>query len=253
MSRFYESASTLEEYLLFHYGKAEEILPYDFGPKSALGFPIRCVSECFDLTKISPDSRALDLGCAVGRSTFELASHCGSVLGIDSSKRFIDVAKQLQERGEFRSQIKTEGILRNDFLAQVPPKIDRKRVQFEVGNAMDLSKEIGSFDVVLMANLIDRLPRPILLLERLPDLLRPGGQLVLVSPYTWLEEFTPRSEWLGGFECDGQKVTSFDTLHAKLEPAFELIGRRDLPFLIREHVRKFQWSVAEATTWKRRG
>jgi hypothetical protein len=26
----------------------------------------------------------------------------------------------------------------------------------------------------------------------------------------------------------------------------------DLPFLIREHQRKFQWSVAEATIWRRR-
>jgi hypothetical protein len=27
---------------------------------------------------------------------------------------------------------------------------------------------------------------------------------------------------------------------------------KDLPFLIREHARKFQWSVAEATIWRRK-
>jgi hypothetical protein len=27
---------------------------------------------------------------------------------------------------------------------------------------------------------------------------------------------------------------------------------KDLPFLIREHARKFQWSVALATVWRRR-
>ncbi|HLS28070.1 MAG TPA: putative 4-mercaptohistidine N1-methyltransferase [Opitutales bacterium] len=253
MSSFYESISILEEYLLFHYGSAEEILPYDFGPKAALDFSVRCVRDCFDLTKIPSDANALDLGCAVGRSTFELAAYSSSVLGIDFSQRFIEVAKHLQADGEFRSQIKTEGALRNDFLAKVPPEIDRTRVKFEVGDATDLPREIGSFDLVLMANLIDRLPRPALLLERLPDLVRLDGQLVLVSPYTWMEEFTPRSEWLGGFEKNGQKVHTFEALQAKLSPDFELAGRRDLPFLIREHARKFQWSVAEATTWIRRG
>ena len=34
--------------------------------------------------------------------------------------------------------------------------------------------------------------------------------------------------------------------------AFDLIAVKDLPFLIREHARKFQWSVAEATIWRRR-
>lgn len=30
------------------------------------------------------------------------------------------------------------------------------------------------------------------------ELVRPGGVFVLVSPYSWLEEYTPREEWLGG-------------------------------------------------------
>ena len=36
MSDFYENQKVLNEYLLFHYGKPEEILTYDFGPKEAL-------------------------------------------------------------------------------------------------------------------------------------------------------------------------------------------------------------------------
>ena len=78
------------------------------------------------------------------------------------------------------------------------------------------------------------------------DLVRPGGQLVLTSPYTWLEEYTPRSEWLGGAD---RRTT--DVLAEHLE-AFQLVRRRDLPFVLREHERKFQWSVAEATIWIRR-
>ena len=42
----YESDKLLAEYLLFHYGSAEEILPYEFGPCDALEYPARCVGEC---------------------------------------------------------------------------------------------------------------------------------------------------------------------------------------------------------------
>jgi hypothetical protein len=74
---------------------------------------------------------------------------------------------------------------------------------------------------------------------------------VITSPYTWLEEFTPRGNWLGGLECDGRRVTTRDGLQAALAADFELVAVKDLPFLIREHARKFQWSVAEATIWRR--
>ena len=37
-----------------------------------------------------------------------------------------------------------------------------------------------------------------------------------------------------------------------LAPDFTLVQQKDLPFLIREHARKFQWSVALGTVWQRR-
>jgi len=79
--------------------------------------------------------------------------------------------------------------------------------------------------------------------------LKPGGQLVITSPFTWLEEFTPRSEWLGGFFRAGQPLKTLDALHFHLDRAFALIATRDMPFLIREHARKFQWGIAQATVW----
>jgi hypothetical protein len=107
--------------------------------------------------------------------------------------------------------------------------------------------------VVLMANLIDRLGEPARCLARLPELVAPGGQLILSSPYTWMEEFTPREQWLGGFIEGERSVAALDTLRRLLHPAFELMETKDLPFLIREHARKFQWSVAQASIWRRGG
>jgi putative 4-mercaptohistidine N1-methyltranferase len=248
----YESDKLLAEYLLFHYGTAEEILPYEFGPRSALHFPVRCVSECLDVSRLPARPRALDLGCAVGRSSFELARHCAEVIGIDFSRRFIEAAQTLQRAGELAFERTEEGELTTPLTARVPSEIERARVSFETGDAMDPRDHLGAFDVLLMANLLDRLPEPGRGLTRLPGLVNPGGQLIITSPSTWLEEFTPREHWLGGRIREGQPATMLDGLQAALAKDFQLIATRDLPFLIREHARKFQWSVAQTTVWIRR-
>ncbi len=252
MTNFYETDRAVSEYLLFHYGTPEEILPYNFGPVAALNYPVRCVTECLDVKRLPPRARALDLGCAVGRSTFELARHCTEVIGIDFSQRFCAVANQLKETGVLHFPRITEGELTELSRAVVPPEIDRSRVKFEPGDATNPRSSLGTFDVVLMANLIDRLPDPRRCLGQLPKLLNSGGQLIFTSPYTWMTEYTPRENWLGGFEREDKPVRTLDALKQILSPNFDFIACKDLPFLIREHARKFQWSVAEASLWTKR-
>ena len=93
---FYETDRALGEYLLFHYGRPDQVLPHAFGPREALEFPVRCVRDCVDPAPLSASSRALDLGWAVGRASFELARHCGAVLGVDYSQRFIQTGNPFQ-------------------------------------------------------------------------------------------------------------------------------------------------------------
>ncbi len=69
----------------------------------------------------------------------------------------------------------------------------------------------------------------------------------MTSPYTWLEEYTPRDKWL--VDAEGSALGALKEI---LAPAFELRQTIDLPFLIREHRRKYQWSIAEASVWRRR-
>jgi putative 4-mercaptohistidine N1-methyltranferase len=247
----YESARMLGEYLLFHYGAPDEILPYPFGPIDALGFPERCVSLGVRPEGLPSAARALDVGCAVGRASFELARTCGEVLGIDRSRQFIAAACRLCEDGVVSYDRVDEGLLTTRLQAHVPTDIDRSRVQFRASDAQSLPQDLGQFDVVLAANLIDRLPDPRRFLDRLPGLVRQGGQLILTSPYTWLPDFTPIGAWLGGFVHAGHPVKTLQALDQALAPAFRRTATLDLPFLIREHSRKFQWSVAQLTRWAR--
>lgn len=45
---------------------------------------------------------------------------------------------------------------------------------------------------------------------------------------------------------------SADAMTAILSKNFEMVAREDAPFLIREHVRKFQWGCSNAMVWKRK-
>jgi putative 4-mercaptohistidine N1-methyltranferase len=246
----YESGKLLAEYLLFHYGSEQAICGQIPAPRDALDFPMRCVHELVDPSAVPKGARALDVGCSVGRSSFELGRFCAEVVGIDLSESFIQAARSLQHEGVLPFEILTEGDTLELTQARVPPGIDRKRARFQVGDALNLPGDLGSFDVVLAANLICRLPEPRLFLGRLSQLVNRGGQLLLTTPFTWLEQFTPRAQWLGGRKEDG--IRSAEVLKKILEPDFDLKFTRDLPFLIREHERKFQYGIALGWRWTRR-
>ncbi|KAK3093012.1 hypothetical protein FSP39_010014 [Pinctada imbricata] len=255
----YESEKLLNEYLVFHYGAKDEILKYDFGPVKALDFPKRCadlcLKHCGGFGKSDSLNRALDIGCAVGRSSFELKREFQEVIGIDYSQSFVDACTQMRDLGEMVYFIQDEGDLVTPLLAKVDPAIDRnpEKLKFEQGDACDLRHDLGSFGCVLAANLICRLHEPFHFLNRLTGLVAPGGILVITSPYTWLQEFTDRSKWLGGYEDKNkEKVTGFSTLKKELGPRFDLVEAVDMPFFIRETARKNQWTVAHATVWKRK-
>jgi putative 4-mercaptohistidine N1-methyltranferase len=250
---YYDSERGASEYLLFHYVAPLPPLPQGWAEASSLtDFPVRCVSKGLDVARLPAQARALDLGCAVGRSSFELARHCAEVVAIDFSQQFIDLANHLRRSGSLRFKSFEEGGLTQARRAVVPPEIDRRRVKFEVGDGTRLRKDLGLFDAVLMANLIDRLESPLRCLESLPGLLRPGGQLIVASPYTWLAGYTPRENWLGGFARGGRPVRTFEALRRILSPNFKLARRQNLPFLLREHARKYQLGISEMSAWVRR-
>lgn len=244
MSAIYETDKLLAEYLLFHFGDADEILPpgrkWPAGMHEALDFPVRTVSH------FSNDgvARGLDLGCAVGRSTFEMAKHCDEVTGIDFSHAFIQAATALADGIPIPYQRLEEAAHYTNLTAWPPQLSGTGKLRFLQGDAMHLPEDLGSFDRVHAANLLCRLPTPKLLIDRLPSLVVPGGELVLATPCTWLREFTPTENWPAG--------STFEWLSDSLTKHFELAHQTEESFLIRETARKFQWTHSMLTVWKRK-
>ena len=246
----YESEVLRDWFLLFHFGTGREILggsafSQNDIPRGCLDFP-KATVDAFQLDPDCNDEslRALDVGCAVGRSAFELSRIAGQVIGIDFSESFIATANELKETGKCRFRIFDEAHLSREIETKIPDGVCPAKVFFEQGDAMNLREDLGSFDLVHAANLICRLPGPRRFLDRLPELVKPGGKLVLATPATWMPDYTPPENF--------PKGATLDFLKEQLSESFELVAAEELPFLIREHRRKFQLSSSETSLWIRK-
>jgi len=217
--------------------------------------PKACAGICLEVMSGRTKGHALDLGCAVGRSAFELAKGgFQRVTGLDFSTRFFRLAARMQEEGYLRYALSEEGeIVSFHEIALADLGLDdvRQKVEFYQADACNLPEKFAGYDLVLAANLIDRLYSPKLFLSTIHTRMNPGGVLVITSPYTWMEEYTKKEEWLGGYREAGEPVWTLDGLKEALAPRFRLLGEpHDVPFVIRETRRKFQHSIAELTAWE---
>lgn len=249
----YETDDLVSQYLEFHYG------PENYGVANfAKACADICLAEARQTGTDLHNARALDIGCAVGRSAFELASGgFGHVDALDFSARFVSAAVELQQTGIKRYKIQDEGELvsfRETQLRDLGLADTADRCRLMQGDACNLNEKYTAYDLVFAGNLIDRLYSPKTFLSMIHERMRKGGLLIIASPYTWLEEFTPRDEWLGGFKDEvGEVYTTLDGLRDVLGAHFDRVGEpRQIPFVIRETRRKFQHTLSELTVWKLR-
>ena len=142
--------------------------------KTSLHFPVKCIQQCLDVKSLPKHARALDLGCAVGRSSFELSRYCDDVTGIDNSKTFINAAKQIQHLGSVEFFITEEGTKRSERTVMRPVESNPERIHFHCGGLMDIFQDSKQYEVIFAANLICRLPNPLNFLNRLSGKIVPG-------------------------------------------------------------------------------
>lgn len=242
----YETDAMVAQYLEFQYGQRYF---------NVANFAQSLVQILMQHSDAVPRHKALDLGCATGRASFELAQYFDQVTGLDFSARFIQQATHLAHGDTVHYTLAVEGEL-VDYAAcnlrQVGLEHVADKVEFFQADACNLKPQFTGYDVILAANLIDRLHHPKAFLMDIHQRLNIGAILMLTSPYTWLEEHTARAEWLGGFKQDGESLTTLDGLHAILDQHFVcMTDPIDVPFVIRETVRKYQHTLSQVTLWKR--
>jgi len=241
----YESDALVSQYCEFQYGDTH------FGVEN---FAKSCatLAKRYALNK----NKALDLGCATGRATFELAKSFEQVEGIDFSVRFVQVGSKLKDEGYVAFSERIEGELTQNkkvTLEELGYEKLREKVFFWQGDACNLKPNFTGYDLIMATNLIDRLYNPKLFLEEVHKRLNDDGVLILTSPYTWQESSTKKEFWLGGYkDKEGKEVRTLESLEKILGAEFELLGVEDLEFVIKETARKYQHTVAQVTIWKKR-
>lgn len=240
----YETNTLVSQYCEFHYGDEY------FGVKNFLQNSVKILTPFFEDINTK---KALDLGCSVGRSSFELANVFDSVIGIDYSQNFIDKAKNLQNESSIDYEIIVEGDIKKHKtidLKSLNLDNNKHRVQFLQGDALKLDDSLQNFDLIFCSNLIDRLENPTQFLKEIQSRLNENGILVILSPYTWLEEYTKKENWLGGYSKEEKKIYTLCKLKQELH-TFKLIDRFDIEFVIKETKRKFQHTISEMSIWKK--
>jgi SAM-dependent methyltransferase len=146
---------------------------------------------------VPQDARlALDLGCATGGYTLALEGHAECAVGIDLHF----------ERVRFAAES-----------AGGDP-----RTLFLVANAETPPFASGSIDIALALNLVDSIARPRTMLEGLHRVVRPGGLIIVTTPFHWQSACTEPAEWMSETE-----------LRASLESRYEVLADEErLPWVL---------------------
>jgi putative 4-mercaptohistidine N1-methyltranferase len=274
-SNVYESDDSLQMYYGLHYPRSgftegiPPILPHANCPTHGLNFPQRVAQLlCYlkeSMTQTSGNNaqqykHALDIGCAVGGASFELAKSFEYVDAFDYSTSFITAANGMKLNPEsIRFRIPMEAEIYQEVQVMHDTSITesiRNNVNFFTGDACDMERMVNTdrlrtdYDGVIMANLLCRIPDPIACLNGLSKIVKHRGIVVIVSPYSWLEEYTLRNQWLGGKPdpATNEAIWSNDVLRQRMEErGFIKVHEEQIPLIIREHQRKYQYIISEAT------
>mmetsp|Transcript_50567 Transcript_50567/g.110681 ORF Transcript_50567/g.110681 Transcript_50567/m.110681 type:complete len:1056 (+) Transcript_50567:88-3255(+) len=231
----YDDNTVLRAYLDFHFGSEDHL--------GVPNFPRQCAEMCVAaaLKLGAPMGSAAEVGCGPGRAAFELAKGYGRVHGVDLSSAFVNAAEEMRTKGDVQG-------------FTVDSETSRDALSFAVADACNLPAAMTNYDLICGFNLIDRLPDPEAFLRSLPARVNPGGLVILASPYTWLETFTPKDKWLGGYKYgDNDSPKTHEALR-ELMPSLgfeEAQEAQDVEFVIRDGPRKYQRTKANFTVWRK--
>jgi len=161
----------------------------------------------------------LDAGCAVGRSSFELAERQERlVLGIDVNFSMLQVASRALRIGQIRYPRRRVGLVYDERV--FPVHFQRPDlVDFWVCDALAPPFPKSAFSLVTSLNLLDCLSSPHEHLVAIRRALVSGGRAILCTPYDWSPAATPIEGWIGGHSQRGpQNGDSAAALRALLTP-----------------------------------
>jgi SAM-dependent methyltransferase len=124
----------------------------------------------FDRLGIGPGTTLIDVGCGLGRHSFEAYRRGADVVAFDQN------AEELNEIDAILQAMKEQG--------EAPESAKAEAVK---GDALDLPYDDGTFDCVIASEILEHVPEDDRAIVELIRVLKPGGALAVTVP-RWLPE-----------------------------------------------------------------
>jgi SAM-dependent methyltransferase/uncharacterized protein YbaR (Trm112 family) len=190
----------------------------DLDPAETAAGPVRpngvgrCLEAGLELLARRLDLPALDIGCAVGRSSFELAAGSSQlVLGIDTNFAMLQVAQRVLQQGRVRYPRRRLGVVYDRRAFDVRFE-GSERVDFWACSGMALPFRANGFGLVVALQVLDSVGSPQALLAAVAEVVASGGHALFATPYDWSPAATPAEAWIGGHSQRGPTAGAAEPL-----------------------------------------
>lgn len=185
---------------------------------------------------------ALDIGCSVGRLTFELSrTHTRSV-GIDTSYSFIHEARKLMQEKRLEFSTVIEGRITQAHSCKLNPEFQFDSAEFLVADATALPFRSGLFRTAASINILEKVPDPVRHLQETNRILDADrANFICSDPFTWDETVSSADVWIGGRNSGPFQGRGMDNLCRLLteeatvfNPQFSIRNRGEVQWKIRK-------------------
>jgi len=202
----YEESGILGRYLWSHYAD----LAGDPENSEANAAWANCLADNY--------RSALDVGCSVGRVTFEMAARSNWAVGCDLSLNFIREARRLARDRYISFSLPFEGNIQQAFQIRLPETFCTENLEFVVADALKLPFAHGAFQQVASLNLLDRVSYPLAhLFEMNRVAVDQGSAFFFADPFSWTTSAAPEALWLGGTIKGPYEGNGLDNVRSLLE------------------------------------
>jgi SAM-dependent methyltransferase/uncharacterized protein YbaR (Trm112 family) len=243
---------TLSAYGRVHWGDfdREDPLPRE----SSLAHLLASALELAD----KPAGTWIDLGCAVGRATYELARYTGQLaVGADLSFGMLRVAERARTTGCATFPLRRVGLVydRRDISI---PEVHGVEMSFWCCDVDNLPFPDATFDGAVSLNVLDCVASPVQHLVEMGRVLPSGARAVVCSPYDWSPAATPLEQWLGGHSqrgaAHGSSPAELRRVLATLNTGLTVMSERDsVPWRVYVNERASMDYLVHAVSLERTG
>lgn len=145
------------------------------------------------------EGMALDIGCAVGRLSFEMSKTHSRVVGVDTSFSFIENARKLLSELRLQFDLIIEGLITEQRVCELDNDWNVDRIDFIVADAMALPFADHLFSTASSVNILEKVPDPLQHLKEVDRVLASRNALFAFSdPFSWDETVSSPDLWIGG-------------------------------------------------------